>query len=81
MSENIDNLILEHLRAIRADMTKQKDTMEEIKYRLISIDERLTLVEKGVANLHGDMAFLQSRMDKQGERIERIETRLELASA
>ncbi len=48
--------------------------------RLTSIDERLTLVEKGTANIHGDMALLlQLRLDRQGDRIERIENRLDLA--
>ena len=43
--------------------------------------ERLTLVEKGVANVHGDLALLQMRLDRQGERIERIEKRLDLTAA
>ena len=78
MSENIDNLPIEHLRAIRTEIAKVKDDSNEIKMRLTSIDERLTLTEKGIANIHGDLSMLQIRMDKQAERIEK---RLELTSA
>ncbi|OIQ86309.1 hypothetical protein GALL_318530 [mine drainage metagenome] len=78
MSENIDNLLIEHLRAIRTEIAKAKDDTTKIKMRLTSINERLTLSEKGIANIHGDLAMLQIRMDKQAERIEK---RLELTSA
>ncbi len=81
MPEDIDNLLIEHLRAIRTEIAKVKDDTNEIKMRLTSIDERLTLTEKGIANIHGDLAMLQIRMDKQADRIERIEKRLELTSA
>ena len=81
MAENVDNLVVEHLRAIRADVSGIKTDVSEIKMRLSSIDERLTLVEKGTANIHGDMALLQLRLDRQGDRIERIEKRLDLTAA
>ena len=81
MFENVDSLIIEDLRAIRTEIAKVKDDTNEIKMRLTSIDERLTLAEKGIANIHGDLAMLQIRMDKQGDRIERIEKRLELSTA
>ena len=80
MTETVENLIIEHLNAMRSEIAKVKDDTNEIKMRLTSIDERLTLAEKGIANIHGDLAMLQIRMDKQGDRIERIEKRLELAS-
>ena len=81
MTETVENLIIEHLNAMRSEIAKVKDDTNEIKMRLTSIDERLTLAEKGIANIHGDLAMLQIRMDKQGDCIERIEKRLELASA
>lgn len=81
MAENVDNLVVEHLRAIRTDVSGIKTDVSEIKARLSSIDERLTLVEKGTANIHGDMALLQLRLDRQGDRIERIEKRLDLTAA
>lgn len=81
MTESAENLALEHLRAIRTELAQVKDDTSEIKMRLTSIDERLTLAEKGIANVHGDFAIIQIRMDKQGDRLERIEKRLELTPA
>lgn len=81
MTDNMENIIIEHLRAIRGDIGSVRADVSEIKARLTSIDERLTLVEKGTANIHGDMALLQLRLDRQGDRIERIEKRLDLAPA
>lgn len=81
MTESAENLVLEHLRAIRTELAQVKDDTSEIKMRLTSIDERLTLAEKGIANVHGDFAIIQIRMDKQGDRLERIEKRLELTPA
>lgn len=81
MTESVENLVLEHLRALRTELAQVKDDTSEIKMRLTSIDERLTLAEKGIANVHGDFAIIQIRMDKQGDRLERIEKRLELTPA
>ena len=65
MTENIENQIIEHLRAIRGDVANIKPDMREVRMRLTSIDERLTLVEKGVANVHGDLVIVQTRLDRQ----------------
>ena len=81
MTENIENLIVEHLRAIRGDVANIKQDMSEVRVRLTSIDERLTLVEKGVANVHGDLAIVQTCLDRQSDRIERIENRFDLTAA
>lgn len=81
MTENIENPIVEHLRAIRGDVANIKQDMSEVRVRLTSIDERLTLVEKGVANVHGDLALVQTRLDRQSDRIEWIENRLDLTAA
>ncbi|MDS4022156.1 MAG: hypothetical protein RKR03_16900 [Candidatus Competibacter sp.] len=38
MADNVENLILEHLRAIRADIGGIKDDVREIKQRLTSLE-------------------------------------------
>ncbi len=58
MTENNEGLVLEHLRAIGGDVANIKSEIGEIKMHVTSIDERLTLVKKGVANIHGDLALL-----------------------
>lgn len=49
MVDNVENLILEHLRAIRADIGGIKDDVREIK-------QRLTSLEAAVAGLRRDNA-------------------------
>ncbi|MDD5267637.1 MAG: hypothetical protein PHO08_10975 [Methylococcales bacterium] len=47
MADNIENLVLEQLRAIRADIASVKEDTREIKSRLI-------IVESGIASLRRD---------------------------
>jgi predicted nuclease with TOPRIM domain len=68
MTENIDNLVLEQLRAIRADLRGLKDDMRDVKARLSSI-------ETYNAALHGDQARSSVKFDDLAERVERLEAR------
>jgi chromosome segregation ATPase len=74
MAENIESIVLEHLRAIRGDIGNIKADVSEIKLRLSSI-------EMSVGNIHTDIAILHSRADRLDARVERIEKRLELTIA
>lgn len=69
-----DNVVLEHLRAIRADNAEVKATLREHGSRLTSID-------LGLASLHGDYAGQSLRIDRLSDRVERIEVRLGLTDA
>ena len=73
VTDNIENLILEHLRAIRADVGQIKDDLATVK-------QRLTSVETQIAHLHGDNAIVHARIDSMEKRLERIEKRLDLTS-
>ncbi len=46
---NVDNMIIEHLKAIRADVSAIKEDAREIK-------TRLTSVESGIGSLKRDSA-------------------------
>lgn len=63
MAEDVNNLVLEHLRAIRSDLRDMRDTMAEQ-------GQRLTRMEIGLAGL---------RRDRLVEQVRRIEHRLDLA--
>jgi hypothetical protein len=63
MTDNIENLVLEQLGAIRADIASVKEDTQEIKSRLV-------IVESGIADQH-------LRYDRLNDRIDRIEKRLE----
>ncbi len=73
MTENVDNRLLEHMRAIRGGMDKMAEDIGDIKLRLESI-------ETYVAQLHKDSAHVQVRVDRMDDRMARIEKRLELVN-
>ncbi|MCB1511737.1 MAG: hypothetical protein KDJ36_12615 [Hyphomicrobiaceae bacterium] len=62
-----DNIVLEHLRAIRATVDRTAEDMQEVKSRL------------GI--LEHQYASLSSRLDRLDERVFRIEKRLSLVEA
>ena len=47
MVDDPNNLVLEHLRAIRTDLGEVREDMREVK-------QRLTSLEVSIAKLHGD---------------------------
>ena len=71
MTDNTDNLILEHLRHIRARVDKNETDMEDLKMRLSS-------VERSNALLHLDIAQVNYRLDGFDRRLATIENRLVL---
>jgi hypothetical protein len=49
MAEPTENLVLEHLRAVRADLSDLKNDMRDVKARLGSIENYIEI-------MHGDHA-------------------------
>jgi len=74
MAETTDNIILEHLRVMRADMGDVKNDTRDIKARLASI-------ESYIATLHGDQTRSGIKLDDLMQRIERLEKRAGLLDA
>ncbi|OWJ66137.1 hypothetical protein [Inquilinus limosus] len=74
MDDKTNNLVLEHLRAIRTDLSEVKTDLREVK-------TRLGLLEGQVASLFGQYAVLSNRIDRQGDDIEQIRKRLNLVEA
>ncbi|WP_421725371.1 hypothetical protein [Bauldia sp.] len=62
-----DNIVLEHLRAIRETQDRHSEDLREIK-------GRLGILEQQYANL-------SNRLDRMDERISRIEKRLDLVES
>ena len=56
-----ENLVLEHLRAIRATVERTERELGDVRRRVGSIEQHL-------ANLQSDVANLHLRLDHQGER-------------
>lgn len=75
MGDKVDNLILEHFRALRNEL---RDFKTEALAGLTMIKQRLTSLETQVASVHADMALIHGRIDRVDTRIDRIERRLEM---
>lgn len=70
-SHGTDNLILEHLRAMRADMAKMADRMDTMVAEMSAVRQHLSGIVTLQEHDHSDIAHLKSRL-------ERIERRLDL---
>ncbi len=78
MTDQTENLIIEHLKRFHAGQ-------ERIEHRLEEIVQRIGHVEMSVASLRKDFAHgeeasaaMAVRFDRMSDRIDRIERRLEL---
>ena len=69
---NVESLVLEHLRAIRAKQDDHSDALDAIRLELSSIGQQLGALTTSVYSG-------KSEIDGLRKRIERIEKRLELA--
>ena len=74
MTDNVESLILEHLRNIRSKMDAVSLDMSDIKSRVSSLEETQ-------GQLLVMMGGLGKRMDRFDERLGRIERRLDLENA
>jgi tetrahydromethanopterin S-methyltransferase subunit G len=75
MTENVESLILEHLKMLRNEVKAQGVKMDE---QFESIRLRLSSIESQMAGIHADIAIMNGRMDRFESRLDRIERRLEL---
>lgn len=71
MTDNVENLVLELLRAIRQDIQSLKADNRDIKMRLAGIEGHMS-------TFHMEVARHSTKFDEIDDRIERIERRLEL---
>ncbi len=74
MTDNVESLILEHLRHIRSKMDAVSLDLSYIKSRVSSLEETQ-------GQLLVMMGGLGKRMDRSDERLGRIERRLDLENA
>lgn len=78
MTENVESLILEHLRHMRAKIDGIADSMDDLKVRMSSLEGGMVSVKREVNHGEETDARLQVSLDRIMKRIERIENRLEL---
>ena len=79
MADNMENLALEQLRAIRADITSVKEDTREIKSRLVIVESGIASLRRDGGDFAASIADQHLRYDRLNDRIDRIEKRLELS--
>ncbi len=78
MTDNIENLLLEHLKRMQADLAGSRERDQEILIRLSRIESGLARITRDQASDYSETVEDRHALDRIKERLERIEKRLEL---
>ena len=78
MTDNFENLIIEHLKPIRGRVDRIAEDMTDVKLRLSSLESAMVPVKREVTSGDETDARQQVSLDRLADRIERIERRLDL---
>ena len=73
MTSEPENLVLEHLRAIRGDMARMADRMGTMASEITAIRLHLAGVVTIHEHDHGDIAALKVRLDRIERRLDLVE--------
>jgi uncharacterized coiled-coil protein SlyX len=79
MTENVENLILEHLNRFQSTLERVERKQDEMARRLAVLEGSVASIMQHLANLSAADAAQQIAIDNIGLRLDRIERRLELA--
>ncbi len=79
MTDNIENIILEHLKRFQVGQDRIERKLEEVVTRLGALEVSVASVRRDIAHNEENTAAMSVRMDRLNERIDRIERRLELS--
>ncbi len=75
MAENVDNLVLEQLRAMRSEMSKMADWMHTMSAELTAIRQHLSGVVTLREHDHAYIASIKHRLDHIERRLEPVDER------
>ena len=78
--ENVDNIIIEHLRHMRGKIDPVSEDVREIKHRLANVESSQGSIMQHVGHLASSIAQQQLSFDRLSDSVERLEKRLELTS-
>lgn len=78
MAENVENLLLEHLKRMQAELAAARERDAEILARLGRIEMAVARVARDEGQNYSELVQDRLEVDKLKGRVERIERRLEL---
>jgi hypothetical protein len=73
MNEKVENLILEHLRLMRADIAAVKDEVTGIRAEMRSMKQHMAAFMSHEAAQDGDIAMVKLQLDRIGRRLDIVE--------
>lgn len=73
MTDDVANLVLDHLRVIRADIAAIKDDIRVMKVEMIALRQQMAAVMTIQDLHHGEIAAIKSRLDRIERRLELVE--------
>ena len=80
MTENIESLLLEHLKRCQPSHERIERKLEEVVNRIGHLEGSVAGLRRDFAHSDENTAAISVRLDCLGERFDRIEKRLELMS-
>ncbi len=79
LMENVSDLMLEHLKRFQAGQDRIERKLDEVSRRIANLEVGQASVIQHIGHLASVEAQMQVQADTFGQRLERIERRLELS--
>ncbi|PWE56524.1 hypothetical protein DEM27_09050 [Metarhizobium album] len=73
MNEKVENLILEHLRVIRADVSSLKEEVSGIRAEMRSMKQHMAAFMSHETAQDGDIAAMKLQLERIGKRLDIVE--------
>jgi hypothetical protein len=80
MNNNVENLLLEHLKRFQATLDRIEHKITELTTRVGALESGQAMIMQHLAHFAAADAAKQVAIDRLSERLDRIERRLELTS-
>ncbi len=81
MTENVENLIFEHLKKIQAEQSASRERDAEMLARLNHIESGIARIARDESANYTEIVQDRHVVDKLKDRLDRIEKRLELTGS
>ncbi len=78
MTENVENLLLEHMKRFQATLDSVQRDIRELKIRQSETHTAVLALRRDQVTDAEAAAHLQAQIDRFGDRLDRIERRLDL---